>query len=124
MPRKTRRPLAPVTETRFARSRSGKQVCVGAETTDGKWRAGQLEDDHTTWQITALLDEPVVVADVFGTLDDCREYIARGYAQRDLDLIQAHGRNEHGERVTGCSACLADADAEETRRQLHGRRAA
>lgn len=106
-------PLAPVEKTR-----------LGAVTTDGKWSCEQLDDGTTSWQIVRRLAEPVVVADFLGSLRECRAYIAAGYAERDLGILQAHDRGEHAERAYGCARCDFDAEAAETARQLHRGRAA
>lgn len=106
-------PLAPVEKTR-----------LGAVTTDGKWSCEQLDDGTTSWQVVRRLAEPVVVADFLGSLRACRAYIASGEAERDLGTLQAHARGEHAERAYGCASCDRDAEAAETARQLHGRRAA
>lgn len=120
-------PLAPVTKT-FSLTPSGRRVCTGATTTDGKWGLEQMEDDGTTWFVVRLADAPedenVVVADCFANLTRCRAYIASGGAAADLALLQAHARGEHAERVPVCAECDREAEAAEFRRQLHGRRAA
>lgn len=107
--RKTARvPLAPVTKT-YSRTPSGRRVCTGATTTDNAWGMERLEDNGTTWSLFALPSR-TLIGDCFGTLDDCRAYVASGDAQRDLDLIEAHARGEHRGHDPACAKCRAEAD--------------
>lgn len=110
---KPRIPLAEVVKT-YSNALSGARVCTGATTADGKWGMEQLEDDRTTWFVVRLPDVPegkkTVVSNCRGTLNDCRAYIAGGYAQADLDRLQAHERGEHRDHDPACAKCRADAD--------------
>jgi hypothetical protein len=59
-----------------------------AETTDGTWTMGRLEDVGTTWVVTHK-PTGIVVDDFMPSLPACRAYIASGEADDDLATEQA-----------------------------------
>ena len=108
---KTAAALAPIVKTRMHKRfiRCGtalteKAECWQAETTDGVWRFGREESAGTPWLIIHKASGEMV--HLTGNLRACREYVAAGHAQRDLDQLQAHERGEHdGARDSWCGRC-------------------
>lgn len=102
---KTATPLAEVIKTRFLPTRGGRLQCWAARTTDGAWRFEREDLPGTPWAV--VHEETGTVVDRYvGTLDDCRAYVASGQATADLELIQAHNRDEHkAERERACPKC-------------------
>jgi hypothetical protein len=79
--------LAPVDKTMLP-SRSGRRQCWAARTKDGIWAFAREEDKTTSWTVRHLPTKTVTEG-FFGSLRQCRAYVASGEAQEDFDRIQA-----------------------------------
>jgi hypothetical protein len=108
----TKTALPPIIKTRMAKRmiRSGAggltphQECWAAKTTDGVWLFERLEIPGTPWAI--IHAETRIEVDWETSLLRCRKSVANGWAQKNLERIQAHDRGEHNaERVPMCGRC-------------------
>jgi len=96
--------LVPVEKTLVIPGRNGMETWA-AKSDDGLWAFERQEMPGTPWAVIHI-PTGIVVDPCVGTLRDCRAYVASGGAQEDLELIQAHERNEHNaERSRSCPRC-------------------
>ena len=95
--------LAPVDKTMLP-SRSGRRECWAATTRDGVWAFKRLELPGTPWVVIHRATKEEL--EWQPTLPDCREYVAEGWAQADLERVWAHDRGEHrAKRDLACLKC-------------------